>query len=354
MNATAQLFLAHHWKQLIVPLCVLAVTLAAGYLAKRLLVRLLRGWAARSKGPTAQIVVNAFQGPFMIWVLILGTHLAMQSSELPTRATAWIGRILLVLWILSLTSICSRLAGNLIKRHGSGAAGTMPVTTLTQTLAQLAVVILGVLVLLNQLGISITPILTALGVGGLAVALALQDTLSNLFAGFYVAVAGQVRLGDYIRLNSGEEGYVTDIGWRSTTIRALASNMIIIPNSKLGQAIVTNFYLPDKRVGVSIQIGVSYDSDPEVVERVLLEEAQAAAREIPGMLAEPAPSVTLDPGFGDSALLFTVGYSVQEFNDQGRVRHQLRKRILKRFRSETIEMPFPTRTVYLHSRDGSQ
>jgi small-conductance mechanosensitive channel len=113
------------------------------------------------------------------------------------------------------------------------------------------------------------------------VALALQDTLSNLFAGFYIAVARQVRLGDYIRLNTGEEGYVTDIGWRSTTIRALSNNMIIIPNSKLGQAIVTNFYLPEKRLGVSIQIGVAYDCDPDQVERVLLEEAQAAAREIP-------------------------------------------------------------------------
>jgi small-conductance mechanosensitive channel len=338
---------------LIGPLCVLALTLVAGYAVKRLMVRLLRPWAARSTGPTAQIVVNALKGPFMIWVLILGTHLAMQSSDLPKGATLWIGRGLLALWILSLTIIGSRLAGGLIRFHGSGIPGALPVTTLTQTLAQLAVVILGLLVLLNLWGISITPILTALGVGGLAVALALQDTLSNLFAGFYIAVAGQVRLGDYIRLNTGEEGYVTDIGWRSTTIRALASNMIIIPNSKLGQAIVTNFYLPDKRVGVSIQIGVSYDCDPDRVERVLLDEAQTAAREIPGMLAEPAPGVSFDPGFGDWALGFTLGYSVQEFNDQFRVRAELRKRILRRLRQEKIDMPFPTRTIYLRGQGDS-
>jgi len=346
-------FLTHHWRQLIVPLCVLAFTLAVGYAAKRLLVRLLRPWAARSKGPTAQIVISAVKGPFMIWVLILGTHLAMQSSDLPPRATLWVGRVLLALWILSLTIVSSRLAGGIIRFHGSSIAGALPVTTLTQTLAQLAVVILGVMVLLNLWGISITPILTALGVGGLAVALALQDTLSNLFAGFYMAVAGQVRLGDYIRLNTGEEGYVTDIGWRSTTIRALANNMIIIPNSKLGQAIVTNFYLPEKRVDVSIQIGVAYDCDPEWVERVLLEEAQTAAGEIRGMLADPGPSVSFDPGFGDWALGFTLGYSVAEFRDQFRVRHELRKRILKRLRQEKIDMPFPTRTVYVRSQgDG--
>jgi small-conductance mechanosensitive channel len=343
-------FLRLHWSQLIGPVCVLLVTLALGYAAKRLVARLLRQWAVRSKGPTPQIVIDAVKGPFMIWVLILGTHLAMQSSELPPRATMWIGRTLLALWILSLTIVSSRLAGDLIKLYGSAIPGALPVTTLTQTLAQLAVVVLGFLVLINLLGYSVTPILTALGVGGLAVALALQDTLSNLFAGFYVAVARQVRPGDYIRLNTGEEGYVNDIGWRCTTIRALSNNMIIIPNNKLGQAIVTNFYLPEKRLGVSIQVGVAYDCDPDQVERVLLEEARKAAREIPGMLADPAPGVSLDPGFGDWSLGFTLGYSVQEFAVQFSVRHELRKRILKRLRAEKIDMPFPTRSIYMRGQ----
>jgi len=241
----------------------------------------------------------------------------------------------------------------LIALHGSGVPGALPVTTLSQTLAQLAVIIFGLLLLLDLLHISITPILTALGVGGLAVALALQDTLSNLFAGFYVAVARQVRPGDYIRLNTGEEGYISDIGWRNTTVRTLSNNLVIIPNSKLGQANVTNFHLPDKRMGASIQIAVSYASDPDHVERVLLEEAQAAAREIPGLLADPAPGVTFDPGFGDWALAFTVGYSVREFGDQVNVRAELRKRILRRLRQEHIEMPFPTRTVYMQSQGGA-
>ncbi len=343
-------FLELHWEQLIVPLCVLLAALALGYAAKRVILRLLAGWAARGTGYAARMVGNALAGPFMIWVLILGIHLATQSSDLPPRATVWVSRPLLALWVLSFTISLSRLVGDLIRVRGSGIPGALPVTTLSQTLAQLAVVIFGVLLLLNLLHISIAPILTALGVGGLAVALALQDTLSNLFAGFYVAVARQVRPGDYIRLNSGEEGYVTDIGWRNTTIRALANNLVIIPNSKLGQANVTNFHLPDKRVAVSIQVGVGYDSDPDHVERVLLEEARAAAGEVPGMLADPAPSVTFDPGFGDSALGFTLGYSVQEFSDQFRVRHELRKRVLQRLRRERIDMPFPTRTVFVRGQ----
>jgi small-conductance mechanosensitive channel len=351
--ASIRQFLLHHWAQLVVPLCVLAVTLAVGYAAKHLLLRMLRGWAARSKSRAPTIITNALEGPFMIWVLILGTHLATQSSDLPSVATKWVAKVLFILWILSLTIMASRLAGNLIRLGAIGTPGALPVTTLTETLAQLGIVILGLLVLLNGLGISITPILTALGVGGLAVALALQDTLSNLFAGFYIAIARQVRLGDYIRLNTGEEGYVTDISWRSTTIRALANNLIIIPNSKLGQAIVTNFNLPEKRIGVSIQVGVSYDVDPDRVERVLLDEAVRASHEIAGMRAEPAPNITFDPGFGDSALGFTVNYQVEEFADQFRVRHELRKRVLNRLRREQIEMPFPTRTVYVRGEGAS-
>jgi small-conductance mechanosensitive channel len=332
---------------LIVPLAVFAVTLAAGYLVRRVLLRALRAWNARTETRPGRILTEALRGPMAIWVLILAVHLAIESSALPPRFTRWSPRVLGALLILSLTLMSMRLAGDLVRNYGAHIPGALPVTTLTQTLAQLAVVILGVLVLLNQLGFSVTPILTALGVGGLAVALALQDTLSNLFAGFYVAVARQVRLGDYIKLDSGPEGYVTDIGWRSTTFRALANNYIIVPNSKLAQSIVTNYHLPEKRMSSQVQVGVSYDADPGQVERVLLEIAAAGVREIPGMLAEPAPSVALDPGFGESSLGFSLNYSVAEFANQFGVRNELRRRILLRFREERIEMPYPTRTVLL-------
>jgi small-conductance mechanosensitive channel len=349
---TIEDFILHDPMKLVIPFIVLVVTLAVGRLVKGLLFGALRGWARRSSTHVPNTIMQAVNGPFMIWVLILGLHLASQSSELPARWTSRIGEVLLVLWILSLAIMGSRLAGNIIRNYGSGIPGALPVTTLTQNLAQLGVTILALMVLLNLLGIPITPILTALGVGGLAVALALQDTLSNLFAGFYIAVARQVRLHDYIKLNTGEEGYVTDITWRSTLIRTLANSMVIIPNAKLAQAVVTNYYLPEKRVGVSVQVGVSYDSDADQVERVLLEEAKNAAGSIQGLLADPPPSVRFDPGFGDSSLGFTLGCQVSEFADQFLVRHELRKRILKRFRQENIEMPFPTRTVYMRDEKG--
>jgi small-conductance mechanosensitive channel len=349
MDSIRQMAL-HDPLKLVIPACLLLAMLAAGYVVKRLLFRTLQRWGQRTSSNVHVVLTRSIGGPIMIWSLMLGVYFATEALDLPERSTRLIEHTLLILTILSLTLMASRLVGNLIRHYGSRVPGATPVTTLTQNLAQLFIVLVGVLILLRHFGVSITPILTAFGVGGLAVALALQDTLSNLFAGFYVSVAGQVRLGDYIKLNTGEEGYVTDISWRSTTIRALANNMIIIPNAKLAQAVVTNYCLPERRMSLTIPIGVSYDSDPDHIERVLLEEVEAAAGTITGLLTEPAPLVRFIPGFGDSALNFSLICQVAEFVDQFLVQHELRKRIWKRFRAERIDMPYPTRTVYL--REG--
>jgi small-conductance mechanosensitive channel len=223
----------------------------------------------------------------------------------------------------------ARLAGRLTRIY-------LPIGTLAETLATLLAGSLGTLMLLRTLGIDITPILTALGVGGLAVALALQDTLSNLFAGFYVSVAGHIRVGDLVQLETGQRGYVTDIGWRSTTLRERNNNLIVIPNNKLSQSTVTNYHLPERRMALPIAIGVSFDADLEKVERVLLEIAQTA--DVPGLLKDPAATV-LFVGFSERAMDFNVICQIADFEDQFRVQHELRKRIVERFRKEGIVIP---------------
>jgi small-conductance mechanosensitive channel len=340
-------FLRIHSLQLLAPLFIFLITLILGVLVRRLLFSALTRWANKTSSQADDIVVRALRGPFMIWVLMLAIHLAAQISLLPDKISNLIAKILLFLAIASLTVVGSKLASATVKIYGSRMQGALPVTSLTQNLAQLTVIIIGILILLNSLGMSITPLLTALGVGGLAVALGLQDTLANFFAGFYVSLAGYVRLGDYIKLNSGEEGHVADIAWRSTTIKTLSNNLIIIPNSKLAQAIVTNYHLPEKRISFKIPVSVSYDCDPDRIEAVLGDEARKAAGEIKELLAEPAPTVRFIPGFGNSSLDFTLICHVSEFADQYPVQHELRKRILKRFRLDGIDIPFPATTVYV-------
>jgi len=340
--------------ELVWPLAIFVVAFIIGWVIRRLVLKALRVWASRTGSRAGTVIAEALSGPILIWAAILALHVALQSSHLPRAFTDWGAQTLFALWIVSLTLMCMRIARDSIRFYGSQAAGALPVATLTQNLAQIAVVILGALILLDHFQVSITPMLTALGVGGLAVALAMQDTLSNLFGGFYVAVAGQVRLADYIKLNTGEEGYVTDIGWRSTTIRSLGNSLIIVPNAKLAQAIVTNYDLPAKRMSAMVEVRVSLDCDPGHIERVLLEIAAQGTREIPGMLADPAPSVTFDPGFGDSALGLTLNYQVAEFASQFTVRDELRRRIFRRFKEEGIRIPFPARAVYMHGPEPGE
>jgi small-conductance mechanosensitive channel len=343
--------LVHRPQLMLQPSIVFVATFGAAYLARALFLRALRAWAGRTGSRAGQILLESLGGPTILWVLILALHVAIQSSELPhTITNKWAPDVLVVLWGASFTIMLMRASGDIVRHYGAQIPGALPVTTLTQTLAQLAVLILGIMLILSALDVKVTPILTALGVGGLAVALALQDTLSNLFAGFYMAVARQVSIGDYVKLNTGEEGYVADITWRSTTFRALANNLIIVPNAKLAQAIVTNYSLPQKQMGTSVTVAVSYNADLDKVEHVLLDTAKQASKEIPGMLADPTPTVTFDPGFGDFSLGFSVNYTVTEFAQQFGVRQELRKRILRRFRQEGIEIPFPTRTVRLEGR----
>ena len=162
----------------------------------------VRAWTAGTEHNLGAVIVGSRRGPVVLWSLILGLHLASQNSGIPSADLGDLPRTLAVLWIWSLTVALSRLAGNAVGFYGGRVTGTQSVTSLTRKLAQLAVVALGLAGLLRVFDVSLTPILTTLGVGGLAVASALQDTLSNLFAGFYVSISGLVHIGDYIKLNT--------------------------------------------------------------------------------------------------------------------------------------------------------
>ncbi len=340
-------FIERHWQALLLPLGVTGTVILIGWAVRNVIFHTLHQWAESSKSKLDEIIVQALRGPFMIWVLMLALHLGVHTSKLPVDAQNTVSQILLVLFVISMTLVASRLAGVLIRLHASPVA----FSSLTENLVRIVVVMMGAIIALNTLGISVLPILTVLGAGGIAIALALQDTLSNLFGGFYLSIAGQVRIGDYIKIDSAEEGYIVDINWRSTSVRSLQNNTIIIPNAKLAKATITNYDLPEQSMTVSVGVSVSYNCDREAVEKVLLEIARKAIDQVPGLLGEPEAVVRFSPGFGPSSLDLTLICSIRKFADQYLVQHELRKRIFSGFREAKIEIPFPTRTIYMHS-DG--
>jgi small-conductance mechanosensitive channel len=330
----------------VIPFALLIATVLGGLLVRRLLFAAVRRWAKNSDSRLDVIFVDTLRRPILLWMAILGLHIATQNSEIPQHYLQYIPKTLQVLWGLSFTLVFSQAAGDLVKFYGGTVRGVKTVTSLSQKLVQFSILIVGVVWLLKVVfNFSVTPVLTALGVGGLAVALALQDTLSNLFAGFYVSVSGLVRIDDYIRLNTGEEGYITDINWRCTTMRTRFNNLVVIPNNKLGQAIFTNYFLPDGRMVAAILIGVGPKSDLDQVEKLLLEEAIAGASEITSVLNEPPPAVRFNPGPWSGAMIFQVVFSVGQFADLPLARSEMRKRLYGRLRRESIDISFPASTT---------
>jgi small-conductance mechanosensitive channel len=199
---------------------------------------------------------------------------------------------------------------------------------------------------LQTVGVQITPIITTLGIGGLAVGLALQDTLANLFSGFYLIISKQVRTGDYVKLDAGHEGYVIDISWRNTTIKEISNNVVIVPNSKLSSAIFTNYHLPAKEITLTMNVGVSYDSDLEQVEKVTVEVAKEVMEEIAPELKESEPYIRFHT-FNDFSIDFTLYMRVSEYFDQRIGKHLFIKKLHKRYQQAGIQIPFPIREVYM-------
>jgi small-conductance mechanosensitive channel len=336
---------------MLMPLIVALVSAAALFVIRGIAFRLLRQWDKRSGSATGDLIISALKTPSFFWAIAVGLYSGVATSDLHERHVLYFSKIINILLIFSVTLVVSKLSGRLFRSYVQRSNLPIPTTGLAMGILSGTIMAVGLLVVLGVLGISITPLLTALGVGGLAVALALKDTLENLFAGVHILMEKSVRVGDFIRLETGQEGYVEDITWRTTRIRMLANNMVVIPNNKLAQSIVTNYYLPGKEMSLVIPISVSYDSDIEEVERVLVEEAGKAVGQVPGLLGDPRPQVALIPGFGESGLNLSLAFRVREFADQYPVQDELRRRILKRFREEGIEMPYPPKFLFLKKED---
>lgn len=323
----------------------IAASWLAGQLISRVLCRRLETWAAKTAWQWDELLVQALRRGIPLWSLLGGVYIALGFWALPEHFQRVLGSLTYVLIWLSVTFIAAGLAGKLILLYSKQFQHALPVTSVTENIARILIIALGMLMILNGLGISITPILTALGVGGLAVALALQDTLSNLFAGLYLTLAREIRVGNYVKLETGEEGYVEDIGWRATRIRMLPNNMVLVPNKKLAETIVTNFDLPTQDLAVLVQVGVAYGSDLAKVERVTCEVGREVMREVQGGVPDFAPFIRFHT-FADFSVNFTVILRAKTFVDQYLIKHEFVKRLHDRYRLEGIEIPFPVRTVY--------
>jgi small-conductance mechanosensitive channel len=339
--------------RLIMSLAAIGLGYLGGHIVKGVLRKRIAAWAKRTSSDWDDVVTAELSRRLPLWGFFVGVYIASSYWRLTPHLANVIDKTIFAATAASVTLLAAAIAATLTREYGHKLSGDLPMTSLMQNVVRLTVVVLGVLTVLNGLGVSIAPILTALGVGGLAVALALQDTLSNLFAGIQVTLAGQIRVGNYVRLESGQEGYLMDIAWRSARIRTLPNTIILIPNSKLAQAIVTNFDLPAQEMAVLVEVGVDYGSDLRHVERVTSEVARETLQTTKGGVEAFDPFIRYHT-FGDSSINFTVILRAKEFVDQYLVKHEFVKRLHERYAAEGITIPFPIRTIITRGEDPGQ
>ncbi|OGX03860.1 MAG: hypothetical protein A3G87_02700 [Omnitrophica bacterium RIFCSPLOWO2_12_FULL_50_11] len=313
-------------------------------LLKRAFFSRIHKWTQKTRTHLDDLVIATAHLPLTI--LIFGSGLYILEIILPLErkyeqaATIFVQGSVVIATVLFLDRLTKEL-GRLYSSHAEFAFVSRGIL---QGLIRGTVIGLGLLVFLDMIGISITPILASLGVGSLAVALALQETLTNFFAGIYLTVDQPVRVGDFIKLETGEEGYVTEIGWRSTRIRTLPNNTVNVPNQKLMASIVTNYYLPDTELAVLVPGGVHYDSDLRKVEDVTIDVARHIMKTVPGGVPTFEPFIRYHT-FDQSSINFTVILRGREFVDQHLIKHEFIKALHERYKREGIVIPYPLRTI---------
>lgn len=327
--------------------------LTLGFLVEYVVVAQVHRFTERTRFKWDDLLLASVKGLPTIWLGAAGIYLAIGVGDTDPRLANTVYAVLTVMAIGAAVWAGMRLAGGAVEMLSTEAAGAMQSPTLVVNLAKLAVGVLGAFIILQNLGIEITPLITALGIGGLAVALALQDTLGNLFSGVQIILARVVRQRDYVKISSGEEGWVSDVRARHTTIETFPDgNLVTVPNSVLASSILKNYTFPRQALWVSLDVGVGYESDLDHVEKVTIEVARDVLSDLEGGVQDRDP-IMVYKAFGSSSIDFEVRMMVRDFRSQGPVRHEFIKRLHKRFGAEGIEIPFPIRTVIMKGQPPS-
>ncbi len=335
-----------------VAIIILSVVVAKllNYIIKRHISKLTK----RTESELDDMIVAAIRRPLFYGILLGGVYIAIRNLSVLAVHAANLSMVFTVIFILFGAYIVSRLINAVIEWYGKEIAAKTKTKADEQFLPIFKKVVLIIVYglagiwILNQLGIQVTTLIAAMGIGGLAIALALQGTLTDFFAGAHIVLDRPIRIGDYIEIEGGDRGKVVDIGWRTTRIRNYENNLVILPNSKLAESKIVNYYSPSEIVGFIIPVGVAYSSDLERVEKIALQIAKKVLKDNGGVEGFE-PKVRFKE-FGDSSINFSVFMKVKKYSNKFKARHEFIKQLKKKFDKEKIEIAFPQLDVHLKKK----
>ncbi len=343
-------FLYTYWSAIVYPVIAVLAGLAVGLLLEKFLVNYLAKLALKTKTKFDDILVAASRKIFKLGFLLLGMNIALKFIDIAAPYDDYASKFLKVSFTLLAVWYTARVLSAVSELYFARIYGGQS-SSLVRIIIRSFVFGLGGLLILQNLGISITPILTALGVGGLAVALALQETLTNFFAGIQILATQTFRPGDFVELTGEDDlqnGYITDISWRNITLRTVHNNLIIIPNSKFSQSIVKNYNFPRGDFTSPVTVGVHYESDLKKVEEVSLEVAHEVEQQYGDPHDDTRPYMWFH-SFNASSIDFNIMLRANDFRKHFKVKHEFIKKLQTRFAAEGIEIPYPIRNLYFRN-----
>ena len=345
MNAALQAITITNIVRIVLPIFFVLSAVILGLFVERQGINRLQRLTTKLGWGGADVIISSLKGLILLWFIIGGTFLAILTLPIDSALFLTLQKVLLAAAIASGTLIFARLAVGFV-RYFSETKGAGNLTSLFEMLTRIVIFTFGVLVILQSLGIAITPLLTALGIGGVSLGLAFQSTLTNFLSGLNLATSNKLRVGDFVQLDSGEEGYVVDIAWRHTILQDIRDNMVVVPNTRILNNVFKNYGLPDKQALIVLEVGISYESDLDQVEQVALAVANEVMDQVEGGVPDSDPWIRFSE-FGYFAINMTVYLRIREYFDHLVVRHEFIKRLHRRFRQEHIAMPFPIKSALI-------
>ncbi len=326
------------------PVLTLALGLFFGWVFKRFIIHRLKKVTDNTSWKGDDVVFEAIQSHIVLWFFLGALYIAANGIVIASPYNEYLGHLIKAILIMSVTLALSKIAVGLLDYWAEREGTNLPSTTIFVNLARILIISIGVLVILQSMNISITPVLTAMGVGGLAISLALKDTLSDFFAGLHILLSQKVKPGDFVQMDTGDMGYVQNITWRHTTLMERTNNVITIPNAKLSAATVKNYDKGDPSFSVRVPLGVSYDSNLENVLAVTQDVADSIVTDLPEAKKDN-PAIVRFFEFADSSVNMKVYFRGNKYGDHHVIIDEFMRRLHKRYAQENIEIPFPIRTL---------
>jgi len=308
---------------------------------------------AGRKKSYAEFILKQLSKPVLFLIFFIGLFTALKHLSLLNNyffihndsTFLWIDSFFFIIIAFTIASLISRIFSIIMLGWLKVRKGFERTPGLLHKIVSFIVFIVAIFVILGYFQLDITPMIAGVGLGALAIGLALQSTLSNFFAGVHLLSDRPINVGDFIELDEKTSGTVEDIGWRSTRIRMLTDNLLIIPNGKLAESNIINYSMPKQDLSIWIPCGVAYESDLKKVEKVSLEVGKEIQETIPGAVKGFEPLFRYKE-FSDSNINFITILRVETPMDRFIVRNEFIKALKERFDKEKIEISWPIRKIY--------